>query len=142
MATKKTVTTAAAGAVTAEVAAAKKPAEKKPAAKKAAKKPAAKKPAAKKTAAAKKPAAKKAATAKKTATKKPAAKKATAAAEYIVEFQDRQLAFKDLDKKVAKQLKAAGAEAAKKVAVYVKPEENAAYIVADGEPKGSVALYE
>ena len=51
-------------------------------------------------------------------------------------------ALKDLDKKVAKQLKAAGAEAAKKVAVYVKPEENTAYIVADGEPKGSVALYE
>ncbi len=121
MATKKTDTTAA-----------KKPAEaaKKPAA--AAKKPAAaKKTAAKKTTAAKKPAAKKTATAKK-----------AVAAEYFVEFQDRQLAFKDLDKKVAKQLKAAGAEAAKKVAVYVKPEENTAYIVADGEPKGSVALYE
>ena len=115
MATKKTDTTAA-----------KKPEEaaKKPAA-------AAKKPAAAKKTAAKKPAAKKTATAKK-----------AVAAEYFVEFQDRQLAFKDLDKKVAKQLKAAGAEAAKKVAVYVKPEENTAYIVADGEPKGSVTLYE
>ena len=105
-------------------------------AKTAAKKPAVKKAAAKKT------------TEKKTVAKKPAAKKtvakkaAEAKAEYVVEFQDRQLSFKDLDKKVAKQLKAEGAEGAKKVAVYVKPEENSAYIVADGEPKGSVSLYD
>ena len=101
--------------------------------------------------AAKKPAVKKAAakkTTEKTAAKKPAAKKTVAKkaaevkAEYVVEFQDRQLSFKDLDKKVAKQLKAEGAEGAKKVAVYVKPEENSAYIVADGEPKGSVSLYD
>lgn len=92
-----------------------------------------KKPAEKKTvkAAEKKPAAKKTA-AKKPAEKKPAVKKAAApkaaAVKVILEYQGVQLSQEDI---VAAVMAKAGK--AKTVEIYVKPEDHAAYYVADGE---------
>lgn len=96
-------------AVKTEVVAEKKPAEKKTV------KAAEKKPAAKKTAA------------KKPAEKKPAAPKA-AAVKVILEYQGVQLSQEDI---VAAVMAKAGK--AKTVEIYVKPEDHAAYYVADGE---------
>lgn len=88
-----------------------------PAAKKATK-TAEKKPAAKKT--------------PKTAEKKPAAKKAaapkTAGMMVVLEFQGRQVNMGDIFSAVM-----AKTSKAKSVEVYVKPEDGAAYYVADGE---------
>lgn len=96
-------------AVKTEVVAEKKPAEKKTV------KAAEKKLAAKKTAA------------KKPAEKKPAAPKA-AAVKVILEYQGVQLSQEDI---VAAVMAKAGK--AKTVEIYVKPEDHAAYYVADGE---------
>ena len=88
-----------------------------PAAKKATK-TAEKKPAAKKTA--------------KAAEKKPAAKKAAApkaaSVKLVVEYQGRQVSQEDI---LAAVMAKAGK--AKNVEIYVKPEDGAAYYVADGE---------
>lgn len=77
----------------------------------------------------KKPAAKKTT---KAAEKKPAAKKAaapkTAAAKVVLEFQGRQVS---VDEILASVMSKTGK--AKSVEVYVKPEDSAAYYVADGE---------
>ena len=116
-ATKKT--TAAAETAAAEVKAAAAPAEEKKAAKKAA--------APKKAAAAKKPAAKK--TAAPRAAKKPAAT-------VYVQYLGAELTTDDI---VAKAVADAGAASAKKVDVYVKPEENKVYYVIDGK-EGSFFL--
>lgn len=71
-------------------------------------------------------------TVKKTAEKKPAAKKAaapkTAAVKVVLEFQGRQVSADDI---LAAVMAKAGK--AKTVEVYVKPEDGAAYYVADGE---------
>lgn len=72
----------------------------------------------------------------KTAEKKPAAKK-TATAEAVkapavklfVEYQGRQVSQEDI---LAAVMAKAGK--AKNVEIYVKPEDGAAYYVADGEP--------
>ena len=95
-----------------------------------------KKAPAKKTAAAKKPAAKKA------PAKKPAAKKAPAAKKEVVVLQ---FAGKDVD--VAAVVEAAKADykannkaAVKTINVYVKPEDNAAYYVVNGDVEGKVEL--
>lgn len=120
---------AAAPAVKAEPA--KKVEAKKPAAKKAAPKAAAKKAAPK--AAAKKPAAKKA------PAKKAAAPKAAAAkAEDVVVLQLGGAEWNVADIK-AKVLAAAGKKTAKKVEIYVKPEDGKVYFVVDGKG-GAVEL--
>lgn len=124
---------AAAPAVKAEPAKkveAKKPAAKKPAAKKAAPKVAAKKAAPK--AAAKKPAAKKA------PAKKAAAPKAAAKTEDVIVLQLGGAEWNVADVK-AKVLAAAGKKTAKKVEIYVKPEDGKAYFVVDGKG-GAVEL--
>lgn len=67
----------------------------------------------------------------KAAEKKPAAKKATAkapAVKLFVEYQGRQVSQEDI---LTAVLAAAGK--AKTVEIYVKPEDGAAYYVADGE---------
>lgn len=107
--------------------------EKKPVAKKAAaeKKPAEKKAApAKKAATAKKPAAKKAA-------KKPAAKKvAIAPKTFVIQAAGNEIAYAEIVKKVNKAVEAG----AKKLEIYVKPEENKAYFVSD-KNSGAVDLF-
>lgn len=90
---------------------------------KAAKKPAAKKTAAKKTAA---PKAEKKPAAKKTPAKKAAPK--AASVKVFVEYQGRQISADD----ILEAVKAAAGKA-KNLEVYVKPEDGAAYYVADGE---------
>ena len=124
-ATKKTT----AAAETAEVKAAAAPAEEK--------KAAAKKPAAKKAAAPKKTAAKKAAPAaekKAAAPRKTAAKKPTASV--YIQYLGAELTTEEI---IAKAVADAGAASAKKVDVYVKPEENKVYYVIDGK-EGSFFL--
>ena len=106
-------------AVTAAPAAEKKAAEKKPAEKKAA----AKKPAAKKTAS-KTTAAKKTASAKK------------AVANVYVQYLGAELTTEAI---VAKAVADSGISSAKKIDVYVKPEENKVYYVIDGK-EGSFFL--
>ena len=107
-------------AVTAAPAAEKKAAEKKPAEKKtAAKKPAAKKTASKTTAAAKKTA---------------SAKKAVA--NVYVQYLGAELTTEAI---VAKAVADSGISSAKKIDVYVKPEENKVYYVIDGK-EGSFFL--
>lgn len=125
-ATKKTT---AAAETAAEVKEAAAPAEEKKAAKKAAapKKAAATKKAAAPKAAAKKPAAKKAAAPR--AAKKPAAT-------VYVQYLGAELTTDDI---IAKAVADAGAASAKKVDVYVKPEENKVYYVIDGK-EGSFFL--
>lgn len=128
---KKTPVAAEAPAVKAEAPKAEAPA-KKPATKRAA---AAKKaPAAKKTAAAKKaPAEKKAA-----AEKKPATRRASAKAADVVVLQMGGAEWNMADLK-AKALAAADKKSAKKVELYVKPEEGKVYFVVDGQD-GAVEL--
>ncbi|MBQ8960926.1 MAG: hypothetical protein IJ071_06890 [Ruminococcus sp.] len=126
-ATKKT-----AKAAEAEVKAVAAPAEEK---KTAAKKPAAKKAAAPKAAAEKKaPAKKTAAAEKKAPARKTAAKKA--AATVYVQYLGAELTTEAI---VAKAIADSGIASAKKVDVYVKPEENKVYYVIDGK-EGSFFL--
>ncbi len=106
-------------AVTAAPAAEKKAAEKKPAEKK---------PAEKKTAA-KKPAA------KKTASKTTAAAKKTETNVYV-QYLGAELTTEAI---VAKAVADSGISSAKKIDVYVKPEENKVYYVIDGK-EGSFFL--
>lgn len=103
------------------------PAEKKAAAPKAVKAPAEKKAAAPK--AAKAPAEKKA-----PAAKKAPAKKAEPKATVIVEYAGKQVVAKDVLAAATKAFKAArkGVEI-KTIDIYVKPEENVAYYVVNGE---------
>ena len=95
---------------------------------------AAKKPAAKKAAAAKKPAA-----AKKTTTKKAAAPKAEKAAKInlVVEYHGVQVT----EEAIVKAVKAAcKGTTVKTLDIYVKPEDAAAYYVANGEVTGKVSF--
>ncbi len=100
----------------------------------------AKKPATKRAAAAKKaPAAKKTAAAKKApAEKKPATRRASAKAADVVVLQMGGAEWNMADLK-AKALAAAGKKSAKKVELYVKPEEGKVYFVVDGQD-GAVEL--
>ncbi|MBO5035245.1 MAG: hypothetical protein J6C43_06540 [Oscillospiraceae bacterium] len=121
MATTKKTETTEVKKETAKVAETKKEAVKAPETKKeAVKAPETKKAPAKKE------------TVKKTAEKKPAAKKAAApkaaAVKVVLEFQGRQVSADDI---LAAVMAKAGK--AKTVEVYVKPEDGAAYYVADGE---------
>ena len=139
---------------------AKKAAAKKPAAKKAAPaKKAEPKKAAEKTEA-KKPAAKKATTTKKAETKKAApvkkaapAKKATAAKKavattevktnIVLQYGDRNVTYDTIvtNAKNNYQYEMGGdVDAMKKLSVYVKPEENAAYYVVDDKVQGRIDL--
>ncbi len=113
-------------------------AEKKPVEKKAA---AEKKPVEKKAAAEKKAPAKKAAPAKKPAAKKaakkPVAKKvAIAPKTFVIQAAGNEIAYADIVKKVNKAVEAG----AKKLEIYVKPEENKAYFVSD-KNSGAVDLF-
>ena len=125
---------------------AKKPAAKKP----ATKKPAAKKPAAKKTTtktAAKKPATKttaKKTTAKKAPAKKPAAKK-TEAVQVSIELQ---YSYKHIPyEKIVEDSKnnfayemGGNVNDIKKLSIYVKPSEDAAYYVVNDKVQGRIGL--
>ena len=71
------------------------------------------------------------ATETKTAAKKPAAKKTTTTVEMFIEFGGVQVSVDEITKNVKK----ANGTPAKKITVYVKPEESKAYYVADGEEK-------
>ena len=74
-------------------------------------------------------------TAKKVAAKKPAAKKTAAKApktEVILQYSGKEVAYADLVKKAVQLSKKALKKPAKDVKVYVKPEENMAYYVANG----------
>ncbi len=106
-----------------------------------AKKPVAKKPEAKK---AEKPAAeKKAAPAKKAEKKAAPAKKADVKANVYVQFAGKSFSQDELVK-IAKDVwqydMNMKAEDFKKVEIYVKPEENTAYFVVNGEFPGSFVL--
>ena len=111
--------------------------------KKAAEKTEAKKPVAKKAVATKK-----AAPAKKaTAAKKPAAKKAAATTEVktniVLQYGDRNVTYDTIvtNAKNNYQYEMGGdVEAMKKLSVYVKPEENAAYYVVDDKVQGRIDL--
>ncbi|MCQ2516361.1 MAG: DUF6465 family protein [Saccharofermentans sp.] len=112
--------------------------EKKPVAKKAA---AEKKPVEKKVAAEKKPVEKKAAPAKKVAAKKPAAKKAAkkvaiAPKTFVIQAGENEITYAEIVKKVNKAVEAG----AKKLDIYVKPEDNKAYFVSD-KNTGAVDLF-
>ena len=71
------------------------------------------------------------ATETKTAAKKPAAKKTTTKVEMFIEFGGVQVSVDE----ITKNFKKANGTTAKKITVYVKPEESKAYYVADGEEK-------
>ena len=96
--------------------------------------PKAKKTAAKKTAAAKTTAEKKAAAPKKTAARKTAAKKAEMQASVVIQYAGREILAKDVLAAAARSFQEAheGVEI-RTIEVYVKPEENAAYYVVNGE---------
>ena len=108
--------------------------------KKAGRKP---KTASEKPAEAKKPAAKTTA-AKKTTAKKTTAKKATAkvAAKNTVyiQFNGRQVDYDEVLKKVAADCKKQKASS-KEITLYIKPEDNACYYVANNGIAGKVDLY-
>ncbi len=80
------------------------------------------------------PAAKPVEATKKAPAKKAPAKKADPKACVVIEFAGRQIAAKDVLDKAVKAYEAAhkGAEI-KTIEVYVKPEENVAYYVVNGE---------
>ena len=73
----------------------------------------------------------KAAAAKTTAAKKPAAKKTEPKFDLYIQFGGATVSVNDIEKNVKKVVKGK-----KAYTVYVKPEENKAYIVADGETTG------
>ena len=127
---KKDVVVETAAEVKAEVAAEKKPVAKKP----VAKKPAAEKPVAEKKA--EKPAAEKKAVAKK-------AEKAAVKAEVFVQFAGKSVSQEDLVK-IAKDVWVYDMNQKeadfKSVSIYVKPEENKAYFVVNGEFSGAFDL--
>ena len=110
-----------------------------------AKKPVAKKPAAEKAVAEKKAPAKKAekAVAEKKAPAKKAAKKAAAKANVFVQFAGKSFSQDELVK-IAQDVwqydMNKKAEDFKTVDIYVKPEENKAYFVVNGETSGSFDL--
>lgn len=93
------------------------------------KKPAAKKETVKKTAAPKKETEKKA-----PAAKKPAAKKSETAAKVVIEFAGKSVVAKDVLEAATKAYTEShkGVEI-KSIDIYVKPEENVAYYVVNGE---------
>ena len=107
-----------------------------------------KKAPAKKATAAKKPAAKKAAPAKKaTAAKKPAAKKEAATTEVktniVLQYGDRSVTQDTIVTNAKNNYKydmGGDVDAMKKLSVYVKPEENAAYYVVDDKVQGRIDL--
>ena len=75
-------------------------------------------------------------TVKKAAEKKPAARKKAAAkptkADVILQYSGKEVVYADLVKKAVQLSKKALKKQAKDVKVYVKPEENMAYYVANG----------
>ena len=82
---------------------------------------------------------KEAAPAKKAAEKKAPAKKAAKAetnVEVFVEFNNEQVALSE----IIENVKTDNVKAAKDIKIYVKPEDNAAYYVADGRA-GKVKVY-
>lgn len=59
----------------------------------------------------------------------------------ILQFGENEVPLADISKKVRKSYKKSGNEAElKDVKIYVKPEENKAYYVVNGEASGSVEL--
>ena len=132
----------------AKKAAAKKPAAKKAApAKKAEPKKAAEKTEAKKPAAKKATTTKKAAPAKKaTAAKKPAAKKAVTAevkTNIVLQYGDKNVTYDTIVTNAKNNFKydmGGDVDSIKKLSVYVKPEENAAYYVVDDKVQGRIDL--
>lgn len=136
-------------ATTKKATAKKAPAEKKaPAAKKAevkAEEKAPKKAATAKKAAAKKaPAEKKAPAAKKTAAKKEAAPKAAEVkANIVLQYGDKNVTYDTIVQNAKNHFQydmGGDAEGIKKLSVYVKPEENAAYYVVDDKVQGRIDL--
>lgn len=102
-----------------------------------------KKTAEKKTA--KKPAEKKTAAAKKTASaKKPAAKKTTAKktvdSKVYIQFFGKQVTASDVLASCEADYKSKNKTAVKKIEVYVKPEDDVAYYVVNGDVQGKVSL--
>lgn len=91
------------------------------------------------------PAAKKT-SAKKPAAKKPAAKKTTAAkkstvdSKVYIQFFGKQVTAKDVLASCEADYKSKNKAAVKKIEVYVKPEDNAAYYVVNGDVEGKVSL--
>lgn len=88
-------------------------------------------------------AAPKKAAAKKPAAKKPAAKKAELKTEMFLQFSGKEYSEKDILQKVkdiwTKDLKNKAGDM-KDVKIYLKPEENAAYYVVNGDTTGKVEL--
>lgn len=151
MAEEKAVVEVKAEEVKAEKPVAKKAVAKKPVAEKKAEKPAAEKKVAEKKAPAKKaekvekPVAEKKAPAKKAekTVKKAAGKKAAEKATVYVQFAGKSFSQDELVK-IAKDVwqydMNMKAEDFKTVEIYVKPEDNAAYFVVNGEFQGSFVL--
>ena len=81
-------------------------------------------------------------TAKKTVAKA-AAKKEEAKTEIIVQYQNNEVSLKDLEEKVKAQFVSEGHKAGsiKKLNIYVKPEEYAAYYVINEKFSGRVWLF-
>lgn len=81
-------------------------------------------------------------TAKKTAAKA-AAKTADKKAEVTIQYLGREVAEADVINRVVEAYKASAekAPAIKKLQVYIKPEENAAYYVVNDTVTGAVALF-
>ncbi len=79
----------------------------------------------------------------KTAAKKTAAKTADKKAEVTIQYLGREVAEADVIKRVVEAYKASAekAPAIKKLQVYIKPEENAAYYVVNDTVTGGVALF-
>lgn len=90
-------------------------------------------PAAKKTAA-KKP------DAKKTTAKKTTAKKSSVDSKVYIQFFGKQVTASDVLASCEADYKKDNKAAVKKIEVYVKPEDNAAYYVVNGEVEGKVSL--
>ncbi len=115
--------------------------EKKTAAKKAP----VKKTAAKKTTENKKAAETKKAPAKKTAAKKPVAKKAapkkpSVESKVYIQFYGKQITAKDVVASCEADYKSNNKAAVKTIEVYVKPEDDVAYYVVNGDVQGKVSL--
>ncbi len=80
----------------------------------------------------------KAADAAKKTVKKAASK--VAKAEVVIQFAGRDIAAKDVLEVAKKDFAEKNSAALKEITLYVKPEENAAYYVANGDITGKVAL--
>ncbi len=81
-----------------------------------------------------------AADAKKTVTKKVAEKKETAKAEIILQFAGKDIKTDDILNAAKKAYAESNKAAIKSITLYVKPEDNAAYYVVNGDITGKVNL--